>query len=58
MAGMAITAIATPPLSPSSGPVTLTYVWTVNGTVVRTTSNTTDLSDTLPQLVQHPSTAM
>ena len=48
MAGMAIIANATPPLTPGSGPVTLTYVWTINGTVVRTTSNTTVLSDTLP----------
>ena len=47
-AGQAVTAIATPPLSPSGGPVTLSYVWTLNNTVIRQTMNSSLLSDTLP----------
>ena len=32
---------------PDGNPVSLSYVWTVNGNIVQTTSNTTALSDTL-----------
>jgi cyclophilin family peptidyl-prolyl cis-trans isomerase len=45
-AGSTLTATAVPS-DPDSDPVTLTYVWSVNSNVVKTTSNTTSKTDSL-----------
>ena len=46
MTNQILTATATA-FDPNGNPVTLTYVWTVNGVVVQTTTDTTALTDTL-----------
>lgn len=42
-----VTATVSSATDPNGDPITLTYQWQVNGTVVQTTANTTSLTDTL-----------